>query len=444
MISTAIARAVLLGALLSVVSGAQDNRAILDRLDRLEIQNRQLLEEIKALRSQIAGGAPQANSANAEVEQAGERQEVNEHRVEELAQTKVETSQRFPVKLTGTLLFNAFTNSAFNGGAQNPTVASLNRGPANSSATFRQTVLGLTFDGPRTFLGGAISGSVYMDFFAGSNASLNHLLRLRLATIQFNWPNTTFAVGQDKPLVSRREPNSLAQVGVSPLTGSGNPWLWQPQARVEQRFSFTEKTVLKAEAGIFQTAETAGQPANVSREIAAARPSLETRIGVRHNVDDNRTFEVAGVAHWSTSHIAGNSVASRLYGVDWLLKPSSKLEITGLAFRGQNFANLGALGGIRLDGNRAFAIHGSGGWAQLRYFATPKLTFDIYGGLQDDRNRDLEAGRIGRNRYAAANVMYLLAPNVIASFEVGQNRTHYMGIGDRLNNHYDLALGYLF
>lgn len=416
---------------------ANANKAILERLDRLEDQNHQLLEEIKALRSQIAAtSAPPLPVA--------ERQTVSEHRIEELAQTKVETSQRFPVKLTGTLLFNAFANTAFNGGAQNPTVAALNAGPVNSAASFRQTVLGLTFDGPRTFLGGNVSGSVYMDFFAGGSGSLNHLLRLRLATLQVDWTHTTFAVGQDKPLVSRREPNSLAQVGVSPLTGSGNPWLWQPQARLEQRFSFTDKTTLKAEGGIFQTAETAGQPTNVASQISASRPSLETRIGIRHNAGDDRTIEIAGVAHWSTSHVAGNSVASRLYGIDWLYKPVRQIEITGLAFRGQNFANLGALGGIRLQGNRAFAVHGSGGWAQFRYLATPKLTFDLYGGIQDDRNRDLDAGRIGRNRYVAANAMYLLAPNVIAAFEVGQNRTNYLGIGDRLNNHYDLALGYLF
>lgn len=428
--------------LLAHPAQAQDagaTRAILDRLDQLERQNRQLLDEIKELRTQVAASSTPPNNQPVE-----ERQEVTDHRVEELAQTKVEASQRFPVKLTGTLLFNAFSNGPYNGGAQNPVVAAAVRGRANSSASLRQTVLGLTFDGPKTLWGGQVSGSVYMDFFAGGSGSLNHLVRLRVATLQFDWANTTFAVGQDKPLVSRREPNSLAQVGVSPLTGAGNPWLWQPQARLEQRLTIARNTVLKAEGGIFQTAETANQPANVANQIEAARPSLETRVAVRHAFDDVRALEVAGVAHWSTSHIAGNSIASRLYGVDWLYRPSQKVEVTGLLFRGRNFANLGALGGIRLDGSRAIAVHGSGGWGQFRYLATPKLTFNVYAGLQDDRNRDLESGRVARNRYAAANFMYMLAPNVMAAFEVGQNRTNYLGIGDRLNNHYDLALAYMF
>jgi hypothetical protein len=121
------------------------------------------------------------------------------------------------------------------------------------------------------------------------------------------------------------------------------------------------------------------------------------------------------------------------------------VEITGLLFRGQNFANLGALGGITVTPqDQVLAVHGSGGWAQIRYLATPKLSFDFYGGQQDDRNRDLPAGGIGKNQYYATNVMYLLAPNVVAAFEVGQARTTYLGLGNRLNNHYDLALAYLF
>ena len=422
-------------------SNNNDNKAIIERLDQLEKQNRELLVEIRALREQITNSAP----SEQQTEQKAEQQEVTDHRVEELAQTKVEASQRFPVKLTGTLLFNAFSNGGYSGGSQNPVVAALTRGPSNSSATFRQTVLGLTFDGPKTFLGGTVSGSVYMDFFGGTSNSLNHLLRLRLATLELKWPNTTFAVGQDKPLVSRREPNSLAQIGVSPLTGAGNPWLWQPQVRIEQRFHLgSPRTTLRAEGAVYQTSEAANQPAYVANQISAARPGLQTRIGIRHDFDDERTVEIAGVGHWSTSHIGGNSVASRLYGVDWLIKPTKKFEITGLLFRGQNFANLGALGGITLEGNRAIAIHGRGGWAQVRYLATSRLSFDVYGGLQDDRNRDLETLRIGRNQYIAANVMYRLAANVIAAFEAGQNRTTYINAGNRLNNHYDLALGYLF
>ncbi len=442
---------------------AEQGAAILERLDRLEKQNRELQDEIRSLRDllgrsqsaeSVAQTKPDINrekqaaeedeDSDAQPDTISERQQVSEHRIEELAQTKVEASQRFPIRLTGTLLFNAFSNGAYNGGSQDPTAASLAAGSRNSGATVRQSVLGLTFHGPKTFLGGTVSGSLYMDFFSGTSASLNHVLRIRLATVQLDWPHTTFSVGQDKPLVSRREPNSLAQVGVSPLTNAGNPWLWQPQARIEQRFSLGENTTLKAEAGIFQTNEQANLPADLASRVEVSRPAVEARVGVKHEWG-NRSLEIAPVLHASTTHIGGASIPSRLYGVDWLIKPASFLEVTGMVFRGQNFANLGAIGGLSVTpANQVIPVRGAGGWIQFRYIATQRLSFNFYGGQQDDRNSDLVTGRVGKNQYYAGNVMYLLAPNVISAFEVGQARTTYLGIGNRLNNHYDLALGYLF
>jgi hypothetical protein len=40
--------------------------------------------------------------------------------------------------------------------------------------------------------------------------------------------------------------------------------------------------------------------------------------------------------------------------------------------------------------------------------------------------------------------MYKLAPNVLAALEAAQVRTEYLSSVLRLNNHYDLALAYLF
>ena len=436
--------------------------AILQRLDQLEKQNQELRQQIEQLRQQVKANAqeksaqtaaPPSNTPTVAPPSASESQEqteneheaVDEHRIEELAQTKVEASQRFPIKLTGELLLNAFTNSAYGGGAEDPTYASATSGARSSGATLRQTVLGLSFHGPQTFLGGTVSGSLYMDFFGGTYGTPNPLLRLRLATVQLDWTNTTFAVGQDKPLVSRREPNSFAQVGVSPLTNAGNPWLWRPQARIEQRFHLTDSTTISAEAGVFETKESSYQSEYAMTGVESARPALEVRVNLKHQFGGERVIEIAPVFHTSTSHVLGQSIPSRLYGADWLVKPMAQVEVTGMIFHGQNFANLGALGGFTvLPGEQVVAVHGSGGWAQIRYLATKKLSFDWYGGQQDNRNRDLISGAIAKNQYYAVNTMYLLAPNVVAAFEVGRARTNYLGLGNRLNTHYDLALAYLF
>src|SRR5258708_25858985 len=92
-----------------------------------------------------------------------------------------------------------------------------------------------------------------MDFCGGASASLSHLVRLRTAEIDLDWTNTSIMFGQAKPLISPRDPDSLAQVGVSPLTGAGNLWLWQPQVRIEQRIKLGNNTGFAAQAGVFQT-----------------------------------------------------------------------------------------------------------------------------------------------------------------------------------------------
>ena len=73
-----------------------------------------------------------------------------------------------------------------------------------------------------------------------------------------------------------------------------------------------------------------------------------------------------------------------------------------------------------------------------------RLDVHLFSGQQDDRNSDLVDGTIGKNLLFGGNVFFRLAPNLLLGPEVSQVRTVYVGQGTRLNNHYDLALGYLF
>jgi len=416
---------------ISSVSSAQEMKEILNRLDRLEQQNRELLEEVRQLRQQIAPPAAVAAPAS-------EQLQVQEQRVAELEQTKVGADQKFPVSLTGTVLFNAFLNGRKSDGQMNPVVAGETAGSAGAGASLRQTVLGFHFNGPDLPGGGKASGSLFFDFYGGNGTSLNQLLRLRVATLDLAWKNTTVSFGQDKPIIAPREPDSLAQVGVSPLTGAGNLWLWQPQFRVEQRVPFGEHAGLRAQVGVYETNESydgvAGSP----------RPGIEGRFEVWAQSGDRR-IEIAPGFHTSQSHVLGQSVPSRIFTVDWLLRPLSRVDFTGEFFNGEN---VGVVGGLRQgisDVNyRVRPVHATGGWAQLAFHITPRMTFNFYSGQEDDRNIDLSFGSIAKNQEYAGNIMYHLAPNVIASFEYSQLRTTYLGGGTALNPHYDLALAYLF
>jgi hypothetical protein len=297
-----------------------------------------------------------------------------------------------------------------------------------------------------------------MDFFAGQttnaagdrliSANLARLMRLRLATVALDWKSTSIVVGQDKPIISPREPNSLAHVGVSPLTNAGNPWLWQPQARLEQRFGLGANSDVRAQVGVFQTVEGGGGGVTEAQAatVESSRPGFETRVAFRHQFRNEGHIEFAPAMHASTTHVVGTSVPSRIYSFDWSLAPNSAFTFTGMYYRGRNTSPLGTIrqGFTILGPGQAIAVRSNGGWAQFSYEATPRLTLNLFGGQHDDRDRDLRAGGIGKNFAYAGNAQYRIAPNVLLGFETMRIRTTYVGSGIRRNLHYDLALAYQF
>ncbi|HVP47925.1 MAG TPA: hypothetical protein VMT32_15130, partial [Bryobacteraceae bacterium] len=179
---------------------------ILNRLDRLEQENQQLIQEVRALRAELAhsrepaAGQPAAPPAPEDTQPAdlAERMDVQERRLEEQAQTKVESSQHFPIRITGMALFNAFLNSHPNDEHLVPVVVPAGNTALTGGATLRQTILGLDFRGPEVFGGGKIRGFINMDFFGGSGEPYDSLVRLRTAGLEINWENTSLMFGQDK------------------------------------------------------------------------------------------------------------------------------------------------------------------------------------------------------------------------------------------------------
>jgi uncharacterized protein (UPF0335 family) len=420
-----------------------DLRQILERLDRLEAQNQALTAEVHALREELAArGNPPAPPVE-------ERLAVQETRTAELAESKTEAAHRLPLRITGMALVNTYFNTG-GGGAQYASTAAPGQAPSGG-ATFRQSIIGLDYSGPRTFGDGKISGSLRLDLFGGTAA--NEYVRLRTASLSADWKTRSFMVGVDKPLISPREPDSLAQVGISPLSGAGNLWYWIPQARFTQEFQLGAASGLRAQIAAVQTHEidaAAAGPYGAASPASAyyepARPGVEARIEFFHGT--LRRIEIAPGFHHSVSHVEDSSVPSDVYSVDWLLRPARLLEFTGEAFAGRNVAPLGT-GGlhqgivIRQYGPAA-PVHSRGGWGQLTLHAAPRLWFNIFTGQQDDRNSDLPAGGIAKNLAYGSNVFFRLAPNVLASFEASQTRTSYIGALTLRSNHYDLAFAYLF
>lgn len=438
----------------------QDIRQILDRLDRLERQNATLLAEVEQLRQQIAGAGGPANAPPAPVpdavEKLAESVAVQATRIEEQAQSKVESLQRFPIRITGMALFNAYTNSRSEGAyfSSIATHSTLNHA---SGGTLSQSILGLEFFGPQTFLGGKIRGNIQMDFYPYTAAygtipqedASDSVLspRIRTGSITIDWGSRSIMFGQEKPLIAPRDPDSLAQVGVPALSNAGNLWEWRPQVRVEQKFRISEAYSITAQAALYSTRETnTTVPAEFASTLAATRPGWEARVQFAHRRGDEPFLELAPGVHYSVSHAAGYSVDSHIGSLDGLFRPIHWMEFTGAFFAGENAAGLGGLGpgfSVTDDGD-LYGVNTRGGWLQLALFPTQRLSFHFFGGAQVNRRSDLTGYYPQSNISIAGNVYYRLAPNVFLAFEAAQSRTTWTNDKTHLRNHYDLALAYMF
>ncbi|MBV8865293.1 MAG: hypothetical protein JO210_07835 [Acidobacteriaceae bacterium] len=371
--------------------------------------------------------------------------EVNEGRIAEQAQTKVEASQKFPISLNGMVLFNAFLNST--GSAPYPAEGyGPLSGPGIAGATIRQTLLGLQMQGPALPGGGQAHASVMMDFGGGYSEPGANWFRLRTGTISLDWEKRSFSVGQEKPLISPYQPDSLAQVIVPPLAGAGNLWLWLPQARYQERIPLGETSGLTAQAAVMQTDEKYQMvPAEYADSLQPARPALEGRFAFWHKIDDTRRFEFGAGFHLSTTHVAGYSANSRIASLDWKIVPWSKLAITGSAYHGTNVSGLGALGNgfVFLPNGTVRPVGSTGGWTQFAVPLTGRLTFNLFGGMEQE-DAAQSAYSVTRNFTYASNLMYHLGPNVVLSFEALQMRLRMLSGAHEIRDNYDLAVGYLF
>jgi hypothetical protein len=427
-----------------------DLARVLDRLDRLERENQRLAEEVASLRARLDASSPPAASPDTSPPPAQtadvaleERVEVQERRTDELSQTKVEASQKFPLRLTGMLLVNAYTNSRQSGAFDYPVTAQPT-GPREAGATVKQSIFGLDFRGPTSVGGGSVHGYVFVDLYSNPFVTAP---RIRTAAIEISWKTRSFMAGVEKPIFNPREPTSLAQVGISPFTGAGNLWQWLPQARFEQDLAFGRSSGLRAVAGVLQTRESAPAAGFVlPGPVEAARPAFEGRFEAFHRIDDDRRIEIAPGFHTSTTHVGGISLPSRVFSTDWFMNPWRFVEFTGAFYTGKNVAPLGnGYGqGFWGTGRSLSSVESIGGWGQLTFHVLPRLDLHLFTGQQDDRNSRLAAGRVGKNIQYGGNFYFRLAPNVLLGPEITQVRTLYIGQGLRINNHYDLALAYSF
>ena len=158
------------------------------QLDQMRVKLN-TLEQTAAAKSSTAGPTVYPSEpARPSLADVQERQDMQATQLATLQQIKVESDSKYPVTISGLLLFNGFVNSTRVDMAATPTSALF--GSGSSGLSMRQTVLGIDARGPHLF-GAKSYADVRVDFdgdpvgysdtYPGSYNSNATLLRLRTA-----------------------------------------------------------------------------------------------------------------------------------------------------------------------------------------------------------------------------------------------------------------------
>src|SRR5262245_35919518 len=417
---------------------AQDPMAVMRReLAELQEQVRQLRAEVDALKGQKATPETAAEA------QPAATVEMLQTQVAELAQTKVESTTRFPLKIFGTVHAGVFANTGNANWLDNPNLVSPPTPLGDSgtmSASMRQTRIGLTADGPT--LGSArTSAVVAMDFFGGIQAfqtgQVMGLPRLLVAFARIEGEHTALEVGQDHMILAPRDPTSLAAYAFPLLFRSGNLYLRTPQVRIEQSFA----THLRATAGIvapiggdFTDTNYTFVPPALGGE-RSQRPGVQARFAyTAGEAGSPRLVDIGVSGHVGWERRVNDLDRSWASAIDFAAR-RDVIGVAGEFFTGDNIDAFG--GALGLNARSA------GGWGELQLFPTTRLSFATGVGVDDLRNANRFSLARRQNQSAYGNVMFSLTPEVQASFEYRWLKT-FAGSVSRPNHHFDWVLVHRF
>lgn len=435
--------------------------------------------EISELRKQVAHQDPSSEPTDEE------RLDLLSAKVDEQYQTKVESSSKYSLRMSGMVLLNAFTNRGFADAMENPTYAkevALDGAATSFGGTLRQTQLGFDLFGPQVF-GGRASGSLQFDFAGGfaltpSGDSLG-LVRLRTGTVRVDWEKTSLVIGQDGLFFAPNSATSFASMQEPAMANSGQLWAWVPQIRLERSFATSSRSALRLQAGILDPVSLKVGDGSGERLASVGershRPAMAARISWSRPLFGSNI--VLGYGYYRAQQMWGDSpptaINSWVHTLDWALPVTRFAELSGAYHRGRSIADLGGgLGqsvGAFLTSDDLAVLPGApsdlplnssfegltslGGWLQIKVKPVRRLEINIAGGQENRLASDAESAAstqdyfdqdLVRNRTYMANVIFRPRSNLVLSTEYRHIRSFPLGEDERTMNHLNLGVGILF
>jgi Skp family chaperone for outer membrane proteins len=443
------------------------------QLDQSQHEMEQMRTELQELRAQLAqahGGDEAAQTASAlqtSVQQLQEQNDVLQAEVKQHDQTKLESVSKYPVRISGMLLFTSQLNGSNVDNIDVPIIATpqyATQPQGSLSATARQTILGLEATGPSLW-NARSSADISVDFFGGipyaDYSTSAGLLRLRTAHANLDWSRQSLSVAFDRPLISPLQPTSFLSIGEPALAWSGNLWTWSPQLQFKDD-SLLANRKLGIEAGLIDV-PAPGAPTIHSLRMPGPseqshQPGYETRLSSALPFGDHEIELGVGGYYSRQSYEYGHHLDAWAGTVDWRIPFTQRLELSGEFYRGRG---VGGLGGGAFKDYAPYAddtiqrgLNAMGGWGQFKIKMTRSLEANFAVGEDnayaiDLRGSDLETEQnnylnLARNRTGFANVIF--RPKTYLLFSAEYKNIYSWPIAGQSNSNQSLGLaaGYLF
>ena len=363
-----------------------------------------------------------------------------QEQVAEQAQVKVESKSRMPLTLSGTIVSNTFANSGEANWIENPNIVAAEQGPTGSfGSTLRQTRLALSIDGP-TLGDWRATGFVSADFLGGApgfqTGTVMGLPRLLYAFARLERERTALAIGQDNMILAPADPTSLAAPGFPMLFRSGNLYLRAPQIRLEQQLG----AGLDLRAGIVTPlsgdfgSEYVFAPAPGAGERSRT-PALQARLGYQRAPIEDRRIAVGVSGHFGRHRNAGGTTDQWASAIDWNLQVG-RVGLGGEAYMGEALAAFG--------GALGQSVRSAGGFAELRWQAGQRLSFNGGGGVDRVADRDSGLVPLRSNQTWFGNGIVTLTPELATSLEYRHVVTETRSGAERTNHHINLTFAFSF
>lgn len=438
-----------------------------------------LRQELETTRSQLATAMRAAAASPAADEQGeppvqnlAEEQQLLSAKVQEQYQTKVESSSKYRIRLSGLVLLNTFANRGSVDNIDFPAIVATGSTYSNHGsvgAGMRQSLLGFDAFGPQ-IKGGQVTADVQFDFAGGfpyaSDGVTFGLPRLRTGNLRLTWPKTTLAAGQDVPFISPLSPSSLASIALPALSYSGNLWTWTPQIRVEHHLDLTDKSSILLQGGVLDPL-TGTPPSSQFLRTAQAgeasrQPAYASRIAWTHEAfGHSLTLGAGGFS--SQQNWFYRKVHAWAGTADWTIPLSDRWELSGELYRGRAIGGLGGglgnsvllTGPLTDPATRVRPLNATGGWAQIKFRQTEKLEWNGAAGQDNPDARDLRFfpgaqtnsyydSSLARNRSAFVNFIYRPKSDVLFSVEYRRMRTFMLQGTSLKADHVNVSMGVAF